>query len=67
MAGQLTNAREVCRGAVRKWHLEAGAEVWRAIEDCTDIAALNEVTVNANEWGPDDILRRLTAVVRANG
>jgi predicted transposase YdaD len=59
--GQLILARELCRKAVRKWHPRAGARVWKAINHCTDIAALEDVNLNAAEWSPRDILRRLTA------
>jgi hypothetical protein len=61
VAGQLANAREFCRKAVRKWHPRAGAKVWKAIDHCTDIAVLEDVNLNASEWSPRDILRRLTA------
>jgi hypothetical protein len=46
---------------VRHWHPRAGKKLWKAIDHCTDLAALKEVTINASEWGPRDILRRLTA------
>jgi len=61
VAGQLANAREFCREAVRHWHPRAGKKVWEAINDCTDLAALKEVTVNAAEWSPEQIRRQLTA------
>ena len=59
LEGQLAAARELCREAVRHWHPRAGKRVWKAISDCTDLAALKEVTVNASEWSTRDILRRL--------
>jgi predicted transposase YdaD len=58
--GQLAVARELCRKAVRKWHPRAGAKVWTTIEACTDLAALEEVNLNASEWSTRDILRRLS-------
>ena len=58
--GQLTAARALCQKAVRKWHPRAGAKVWTAIEACTDLAALEEAALNASEWSPRDILRRLS-------
>jgi predicted transposase YdaD len=60
LEGQLAAARELCREAVRHWHPRAGKRVWKAISDCTDLAALKEVTVNASEWSTRDILHRLT-------
>jgi predicted transposase YdaD len=59
--GQLAAARELCRKAVRKWHPRAGTRVWTAIEACTDVAALEEVNLNASEWTTRDILRRLSS------
>jgi hypothetical protein len=61
VAGQLAAARDFCREAVRHWHPRAGKKVWEAIDDCTDVAALKEVTVNAAEWSPEQIRRRLAA------
>jgi hypothetical protein len=61
VAGQLAATRELCRETVRHWHPRAGKKLWKAIDHCTDLAALKEVTINASEWGPRDILRRLTA------
>jgi predicted transposase YdaD len=58
--GQLAAARALCQRAVRKWHPRAGAKVWAAIEACTDLAALEEVNLNASEWSTRDILRRLS-------
>jgi hypothetical protein len=61
MEGQLAATRELCREVVRHWHPRAGKKVWKAINDCTDLAALKEVTVSASELNLRDILRRLTA------
>jgi predicted transposase YdaD len=61
MAGQLTGAREFCREVVRHYHPRAGKSVWKAIDHCTDLAALKEVTVHAAEWSPRQIVQRLTA------
>jgi predicted transposase YdaD len=61
IAGQLANAREFCRKAVRKWHPQAGTKVWKAIDHCTDLAALEDVTLNASEWSTREIVRRLMA------
>jgi hypothetical protein len=60
IAGRLAEARELCRKAVRKWHPRAGVKAGKAIDHATDLAALEEVTLNASEWGIQDILRRLT-------
>jgi hypothetical protein len=60
--GQLAEARELCRKAVRKWRPRAGTKVWTAIDRCTNLTALEEVTLNVPEWDTRDILRRLTAV-----
>jgi predicted transposase YdaD len=60
--GQLAEARELCRKAVRKWRPRAGTKVWKAIDNCTDIAALEAVNLNAPEWDTRDILQRLTSV-----
>jgi predicted transposase YdaD len=59
LEGQLAATRKLCRETVRKWHPRAGAKVWAAIEDCTDLAALEEVTVNAPDLSAREILRRL--------
>jgi hypothetical protein len=36
--------------------------VWTAIDRCTNLTALEEVTLNVPEWDTRDILKRLTAV-----
>jgi flagellar biosynthesis/type III secretory pathway protein FliH len=60
VAGQLAEARELCRKTVHKWHPRAGAKVWKAIDNCTNLAVLEEVGLNASEWSRRDILQRLT-------
>jgi predicted transposase YdaD len=59
LEGQLMTARKLCRETVRKWRPRAGAKVRTAIEDCTDLAVLEDVTVNAPELSTREILRRL--------
>jgi predicted transposase YdaD len=61
LAGQLSAMRELCRKAVRKWHPRAGAKVWKAIDTCTELMMLEDVTLNASTWSTREILRRLTA------
>jgi predicted transposase YdaD len=59
VAGQLAEARDLCRKVVRKWHRRVSNRVLKAIEKCTDLSALEEVTLNASEWSPREIIQRL--------
>jgi hypothetical protein len=55
----LAEARDLCRKVVRKWHRRVSNRVLKAIEKCTDLSALEEVTLNASEWSPREIIQRL--------
>jgi predicted transposase YdaD len=60
LAEGLMAMRQLCREIVQKEHPRAGAKVWTAIDQCTDLTTLREVALHASEWDTRDILRRLT-------
>jgi hypothetical protein len=59
LEGQLAGARHFCRQAVRTWHPRAGKKVWTAIDESGDLAALEEITLHAAQWGLQEIEQRL--------